>query len=162
MISGSIFAGMHVQRVTIAKDNTEFSSFGPFLLDSAGNSIVRCFDPGAEVRIPAFVQALKACSFADLQSLGGVVFDEGSAARMIREEAFRNCGGLRSIFIPKPVLVLEAGCFESCTFLSVVIFEADSNLATIGRRAFSHCSTLPVICISSSCDSFGRSLFLRV
>jgi hypothetical protein len=46
---------------------------------------------------------------------------------------------LKSIIIPKGVLVLGENCFADCSKLSSVVFEPDSVLEQIGAIAFSEC-----------------------
>lgn len=71
----------------------------------------------------------------------------GAEVEKISENAFSNCGGIRSVSIPSGVSVIGANAFSECINLTkVVIKDGNANhIVDIGESAFSSCSYLKSI-----------------
>ncbi|MDR0633197.1 MAG: leucine-rich repeat domain-containing protein [Holosporales bacterium] len=134
--------------------------------------------PLEAITIPSSGTSLKG-AFRGCNELASVTFAQGSQLHVIDgtfEECYslseitipnsvihiigfasRSCP-LRSIVIPRGVILLEAA-FADCTKLSSVIFEANSELRTIKNSAFCRCTSLETITIPRSVTSLGLRAF---
>lgn len=113
--------------------------------------------------IPGTISRVSKNAFEGCQNLRSVILEEGVTE--IRNEAFKDCGVLQEVILPKSLRkigdkafmgctklkkvtieegVTEIGCaaFKNCTALSEVHFP--KNLLTIGTEAFVNCSSLDV------------------
>ena len=77
----------------------------------------------------------------------------------IPEEMFSGINWLYFITIPKNIVSIEDGAFESCTSLRKVMFEAGSCLQEIGDCAFVNCEQLKSIRIPRGVVNIGDNAF---
>ena len=73
------------------------------------------------------------------------------------DNAFEECGGLKSITIPSSVTSLGNYCFNSCSGLTSITIP--SSVTSLGNYCFNSCSGLTNITIPSSVTSLGKSCF---
>lgn len=73
------------------------------------------------------------------------------------DNAFKECGELKSITIPSSVTSLGESCFSSCWGLTTITIP--SSVTSLGNYCFSSCSGLTSITIPSSVTSLGESCF---
>ena len=83
--------------------------------------------------------------------------DFGNGLRNIGEEAFYGCKGLKELFFPSQVSVIEDSAFEKCSGLKKVTMEA--GVTHIGRRAFAGCTNLEEIIIPSTVGKIEDDAF---
>ena len=74
------------------------------------------------------------------------------------DNAFKECGGLKSIIIPSSVTSLGNSCFEYCSGLTSITIP--SSVTSLGYCCFQSCYGLTSITIPSSVTSLGKSCFL--
>jgi hypothetical protein len=86
-----------------------------------------------EIIIPASVEVLGECCFAECGSLSLVTFESESRLSRIEELAFFGTG-LVEVIIPASVEVLGERCFSGCGSLSSIRFESGSRLRESGRE----------------------------
>ena len=73
------------------------------------------------------------------------------------DNAFEECGGLKSITIPSSVTSLGNYCFNSCSGLTSITIP--SSVTSLGNYCFNSCSGLTSITIPSSVTSLGDYCF---
>lgn len=73
------------------------------------------------------------------------------------DNAFKECGGLKSIIIPSSVTSLGNSCFEYCSGLTSITIP--SSVTSLGYCCFQSCYGLTSITIPSSVTSLGKSCF---
>ena len=73
------------------------------------------------------------------------------------DNAFEECGGLKSITIPSSVTSLGNYCFNSCSGLTSITIP--SSVTSLGDYCFQSCSGLTSITIPSSVTSLGDRCF---
>ena len=73
------------------------------------------------------------------------------------DNAFEECGGLKSITIPSSVTSLGNYCFNSCSGLTSITIP--SSVTSLGDHCFSLCSGLTSVTIPSSVTSLGDRCF---
>ena len=73
------------------------------------------------------------------------------------DNAFKNCGGLKSITIPSSVTSLGSNCFYNCSGLTSITIP--SSVTSLGSYCFLGCSGLTSITIPSSVTSLGSLCF---
>ena len=75
------------------------------------------------------------------------------------DNAFEECGGLKSITIPSSVTSLGSNCFEMCSGLTSLTIP--SSVTSLGNWCFYNCSGLTSITIPSSVTSLGFCCFWK-
>ena len=73
------------------------------------------------------------------------------------DNAFKECGGLKSVTIPSSVTSLGNHCFQSCSGLTSITIP--SSVTSLGSYCFFNCYRLTSITIPSSVTSLGNSCF---
>ena len=73
------------------------------------------------------------------------------------DNAFKECGGLKSVTIPSSVTSLGSNCFEMCSGLTSLTIP--SSVTSLGNWCFYNCSGLTSITIPSSVTSLGFCCF---
>ncbi len=86
--------------------------------------------------IPANVERIDSEAFRDLRELTTVTFDPNSKVSDIFSSAFRGCGKLKEVTLPKNITWLGAVFYE-CDNLEVINVPANSKLRNIGGGSFS-------------------------
>ena len=86
--------------------------------------------------IPANVERIDSEAFRDLRELTTVTFDPNSKVSDIFSSAFRGCGKLKEVTLPKNITWLGAVFYE-CDNLEVINVPAGSKLRNIGGGSFS-------------------------
>lgn len=82
---------------------------------------------------------------------------EGLPVISIGDEAFANCTGILSVYIPKSVGNIGARAFEACVGLEKInLFEGITN---IGERAFAGCKSLSSLTLPSSVSEIASNAF---
>jgi hypothetical protein len=98
-------------------------------------------------------------SFAGNGRLQSIVFDCNPRLKLLPAGTFRGCPHLRSITVPKSVLVIGEKCFEKCSELTTVTFEFPASIRMIDSEAFNACSSLTSFTVPSSVSTLGKSVF---
>ncbi|MCL2862380.1 MAG: leucine-rich repeat domain-containing protein [Firmicutes bacterium] len=118
--------------------------------------------------IPTSVAWIGEKSFAGLDNLRTIYFEEKSNLSRIGKEAFAGCKSLRDITLPAEVAVIEAGAFGYCDELTTVFFgdsrenafDANkSKLEKIGIGAFYLAKKLSNITLPETLVSIGPEAF---
>ena len=86
--------------------------------------------------IPTNVERIDSEAFRDLRELTTVTFDPNSKVTSIFSSAFRGCGKLKEVTLPKNITWLGAVFYE-CDNLEVINVPANSKLRNIGGGSFS-------------------------
>ena len=73
------------------------------------------------------------------------------------DNAFKECGGLKSVTIPSSVTSLGSGCFSNCSGLTSLTIP--SSVTSLGNSCFSGCFGLTSLTIPSSVTSLGDYCF---
>ena len=73
------------------------------------------------------------------------------------DNAFKECGGLKSVTIPSSVTSLGSNCFEMCSGLTSLTIP--SSVTSLGNWCFYNCSGLTSLTIPSSVTSLGFCCF---
>ena len=73
------------------------------------------------------------------------------------DNAFKECGELKSVTIPSSVTSLGNSCFLCCSGLTSITIP--SSVTSLGSYCFSSCSGLTSVKIPSSVTSLGNSCF---
>ena len=119
------------------------------------------------IEIPASVETIKQCAFAECTSLTTVTFEKGSQLKTIEggtdckdtSGAFYVCTSLTSIEIPASVKTIGDGAFSGCSKLATVTFEKGSQLKTISEGTFLNCTSLTSIEIPASVETIETAAF---
>jgi|GEM_PF-976064 len=82
----------------------------------------------------------------------------GLPVTSIDADAFSNCSGLESVYIPETVKSIGRSAFKGCSKLSSVSIEGE-GLETIGNQAFMECSSLTEITIPRSVTAIYQNVF---
>ena len=82
----------------------------------------------------------------------------GLPVTSIDADAFSNCSGLKSVYIPETVKSIGRSAFKGCSKLSSVSIEGE-GLETIGNQAFMECSSLTEITIPRSVTAIYQNVF---
>lgn len=82
----------------------------------------------------------------------------GLPVTSIYADAFSNCSGLESVYIPETVKSIGSNAFKGCSKLSSVSIEGE-GLETIGNQAFMECSSLTEITIPRSVTAIDQNVF---
>ena len=82
----------------------------------------------------------------------------GLPVTSIYADAFSNCSGLESVYIPETVKSIDRSAFKGCSKLSSVSIEGE-GLETIGNQAFMKCSSLTEITIPRSVTAINQNVF---
>lgn len=82
----------------------------------------------------------------------------GLPVTSIYADAFSNCSGLESVYIPETVKSIRSNAFKGCSKLSSVSIEGE-GLETIGNQAFMECSSLTEITIPRSVTAINQNVF---
>jgi hypothetical protein len=104
------------------------------LIAYLGDSPSFCFDAGISL-------VSDSCFRRNVQ-LQSVVFGANSRLQSLPASAFECCAHLRSITVPKRVLVIGKDCFYKCGLLETVTFKFPARIRRIDSRAFYKCSSL--------------------
>jgi hypothetical protein len=108
------------------------------------------------VTVPASVAVLTKRSFRRAADLEVLEFESGSKLRELPTNAFYSCKSLRSICIPRSVVVIHSYAFcdphrySRPLPLETITFERDSQLEEIESFAFFGCHSLRSICVPAS------------
>ena len=82
----------------------------------------------------------------------------GLPVTSIDVNAFSNCSGLESVYIPETVKSIGRSAFKGCSKLSSVSIEGE-GLETIGNQAFMECRSLTEITIPRSVTAIYQNVF---
>ncbi|MBR2381133.1 MAG: leucine-rich repeat domain-containing protein [Clostridia bacterium] len=77
----------------------------------------------------------------------------------IGKYAFSSYSKVRSVIIPKSVLVIDSFAFSYCDYLRYVEFESGSTLRMINDYAFNNCKVLSEIDVPASVEKIGYRAF---
>ena len=80
-----------------------------------------------------------------------------NSVRIIGDEAFMGCTGLKSVTIPEGVTSIGCEAFDGCSGLTSITIP--EGVTSIGDDAFSGCSGLTSVTIPLSVTSIGESVF---
>lgn len=82
----------------------------------------------------------------------------GLPVTLIDADAFSNCSGLESVYIPETVKSIGSNAFKGCSNLSSISIEGE-GLETIGSNAFKECLSLTEITIPRSVTAIDQNVF---
>ena len=92
-------------------------------------------------------------AFASCTSLVNLTLP--SSVTTIETNAFNNCQSLISIQFPKSLTTMGDYSFSACTKLEIATFEQDSVLKSFRAIVFSGCTSLRILHLPSSLESFS-------
>lgn len=159
-----------VERVTVAEDNTQYSSLDGVLYARerfSGKKKEGCTElqyyppahPGEHFVCPEFVESIAAGAFSGCKMLKSVVLSD--KVTRILNVTFKNCVNLESITWGAGLRSIWNNVFENCTALKSIVF-ADS-IDDVSRNAFRGCTNLSSITFAKGkyfdLDSLPRELF---
>ena len=81
----------------------------------------------------------------------------GLDVRVIKEEAFRDCGNIKKIILPDSIREIQNSAFSYCTSLESINIPA--GVTSIGNYAFDSCTSLESINIPMGITSIGDYAF---
>ena len=81
----------------------------------------------------------------------------GLDVRVIKEEAFRDCGNIKKIILPDSIREIQNSAFSYCTSLESINIPA--GVTSIGNYAFDSCTSLESINITVGITSIGDYAF---
>lgn len=81
----------------------------------------------------------------------------GLDVRVIKEEAFKNCGNIKNVILPDSITEIQNGAFQGCTALESINIPA--GVTSIGNYAFDSCTSLESINIPVGITSIGDYAF---
>ncbi|MBO5937279.1 MAG: leucine-rich repeat protein, partial [Clostridia bacterium] len=93
-----------------------------------GETVFHGFNKIEAVTVPASVETMGYCAFANCNKLASVTFAEDSCLRSLDSNIFHNCSALKQITLPAGVTELEKNTFASCPSLTD-IFVDEGNTA---------------------------------
>jgi len=158
------------QGVLLSKDKTILYSYPPKKQGSTYNIPTTVTKIGmhafqsakyiTSIFIPASVESIDKEAFRGLSELTTVTFDPNSKVYSLSDLAFRGCGKLKEVTLPKNITWLGAVFFE-CDNLEVINVPADSKLRYIGSGAFSTNRKLKAFNFkgASKLESIGDNVF---
>ena len=158
------------QGVLLSKDKTILYSYPPKKQGSTYNIPTTVTKIGmhafqsakyiTSIFIPASVERIDKEAFRGLSELTTVTFDPNSKVYSLSDLAFRGCGKLKEVTLPKNITWLGAVFFE-CDNLEVINVPADSKLRHIGGGAFSTNRKLKAFNFkgASKLESIGNDVF---
>ena len=131
---------------------------GDFVLNAAGNTILKYIGDGGEVQIPSTVTAIGDDAFSYRVDIESVDFSLATSLTTIGNSAFYDCDAITEITIPASVTTIGNNAFQYCDYLATVEFSETSALTTIGEYAFASC-VLDEIEIPSGVSTIGDNAF---
>ena len=105
-------------------------------IDNTGNEFTIYNDGGNELS-----------TYDNIQSYNPQEATVGDMIEMIGDNAFRSCGGLRSVTIPDSVTSIGNQAFSDCNMLESVTI--GTGITDIGYRAFSDCNSLTSVTVNA-------------
>ena len=81
----------------------------------------------------------------------------GLDVRVIKEEAFKNCGNIKNVILPDSIREIQNSAFSYCTSLESINIPA--GVTSIGNYAFDSCTSLESINIPVGITSIGDYAF---
>ena len=117
------------------------------------------------LKIPKFIDSkkiveLSANAFLFCKSILNVRIE--ARIRKVCYRCFSQCSGIRSVFLPSTLEVIEESSFDDCFALTNVTFEAPYSLRIIGSRGFNTCKNLFEIVIPSTVTSIADDAFTEI
>ena len=132
---------------------------GDFVLNVAGNTIIKYIGEGGEVQIPSMVTTIGDDAFNDRDDIESVDFSLATSLTTIDNAAFYDCDALTSIAIPASVETIGGRAFLGCDALESVDLSGATSLTTIDDYAFNNCDALTTIAIPASVETIGYMTF---
>ena len=116
--------------------------------------------------IPNTVQIIDTAAFNTCKAMTAVTIEntasEPSVLKTIGTRAFRVCGELQKIEIPKTVESINSEAFYGCGKMSAVTFENNSVLETIGDDSFRYCTCIKSLKIPKTVKTIGSNAFGQI
>jgi hypothetical protein len=173
-LNGGVLLGGEVEQRVVQGQNAtppSVAKHGHYLLRWSGSykSVTRDVtvraiweyetSPGIEYYVPENTNYCEiAGSYRDIQ--GDVyigAYYEGRQVMGIKEAAFKDRVGIRSVYLLDGILGIADEAFEGCTSLEVI--ELPSTLVRIGKEAFKNCESLKEIIIPASVKFIDEGAF---
>lgn len=122
-------------------------------------TIIRYIGPTGEVVIPSTIQGepvthIGADAFRETGIISLVIPDSVS---FIEEEAFADCGFLKSVYLPEGLTEISYGLFARCPVLTEITIP--DAVTYIDEEAFLGCHSLAQITIPDSVRGMGKAVF---
>lgn len=95
----------------------------------------------SSVTLPASLEDLGDCTFANCSLLTKVSFESNSQLAVIRRNAFVNCD-LSSVTFPSETVEIRTGAFQNNSNLKVINFAENAKIELIGQSAFQNCAAI--------------------
>ena len=95
----------------------------------------------SSVTLPASLEDLGDCTFANCSLLTKVSFESNSQLAVIRRSAFVNCD-LSSVTFPSETVEIRTGAFQNNSNLKVINFAENAKVELIGQSAFQNCAAI--------------------
>ena len=83
----------------------------------------------------------------------------GLDVRVIKEEAFKNCGNIKNVILPDSIREIQNSAFSYCTSLESINIPV--GITSIGDYAFEDCTALKSVVIPQSVTNIGYAAFSR-
>jgi hypothetical protein len=140
-------------------DGPHFCEANDCLLRTNGRELIQYHGSSPTFCVSSDISVLAGVSFIRNSSLTKLTFEPQSRVTRFPMSGFCYCRELRSVQIPKSVLVICRSCFYQCSQLAEVAFESPAAIHTIKSRAFCCCRSLATFVVPSSVLTLGDSVF---
>jgi hypothetical protein len=144
-----------------ASDRSHFCVENDCLVRIADQKLILYMGDSPTFCMGAYISTLSNGCFARNGQLQNVVFDSRSRVSRLPAFAFSHCPHLRSITVPKNVLVIGEKCFWGCLKLTTVSFGFPAMIRRIDSCAFYECYDLTSFTVPSSVSTLGPAVFSR-
>ena len=154
-IGEDVFSGCNLLQITVASDNTNYSSYNGSLYNKDKTEFIRVAGGVSAVEILDTVTNIGEDAFSGCASLTSINIPEG--VTNIGDGAFSGCSSLESITLPSSVKTMGNTIFANCSSLESI--NIPEGVTSIGERAFYFCDSLTSITIPNSVTSIGYEAF---
>lgn len=128
---------------------------GFVFLDEAGTKLVIYNGTASEITIPDTTVEIAARAFANNRFIEKVTVQSG--VKVIGENAFYNCGNLKTVTLPDTLSSISDYAFSGCPSLSSI--DIPNGVTSIGRGVFNSCRNLKTLTLPESIKEIGEYAF---
>lgn len=182
-IGSSVFyVCYNLKSVTVASENTKYSSVNGVLFDKNKTRIIKypSNKTNTSYTIPDTVKTVSEFAFESCNNLTKITFPQSitkieayafygceklkevnipNSVKTIGIRAFQFCSGLTKVTLPSGIKTIGSGTFYSCGNIENITIP--KSVTKIGSEAFSCCNKLSKITIPDSVTSIGSQAFMN-